>query len=237
MKILVTRPEIDQHQTIKALETLGVEVLASPVMAIVPLSLSFPDASWQALVVTSRNGLRMVADDQLEPLKSVPLYCVGKRTADLAAALGFTKVAFVAPNGAELEKQLLSALDPQNGEILYLAGKVRSGRLAEALSAHGFSVRLCEVYESQALTCLSDEVCEAIRTEQLDGILLYSQRSCRLFLSLIEQMGLSEHLHKAIFYCLSPAVALPLEGLGYPLVVAEAPNERSLLACVQNGHN
>ena len=237
MKILVTRPEIDQQQTIKALETLGLEGIASPVMEIVPLPFSLPDDIWQALVVTSRNGLRMVAGDQLERLKGLPLYCVGNRTADLARALGFAKIVVIAPNVAVLKRRLIAEMDPQKGGILYLAGKVRSGALDAALLAHGFSISLCEVYESRPLTGFSATVCEIIRSGQLDGILLYSQRSCRLFLSLVEKTGLSEHLHSAIFYCLSPAVALPLERLGYPLVVAEAPNERSLLACVQNGHN
>ena len=123
MKILVTRPEIDQQQTIKALETLGLEGIASPVMEIVPLPFSLPDDIWQALVVTSRNGLRMVAGDQLERLKGLPLYCVGNRTADLAHALGFAKIVVVAPNVCCVEKAADSRDEPAKGRDSLSGGK------------------------------------------------------------------------------------------------------------------
>ena len=233
MKILVTRPEIDQQQTIASLDRLGMEAIASPVIEIVPLSFSLPCEEWQAVIVTSRNALRMLSSQTIGALKHIPLYCVGEKTAELARNLGFEVVASVAPDVASLENDLLSSLNAGSGSLLYLAGAVRSGRLFETLQERGYTACLQQVYESRARKALSTEAVDAIKKNELDGILLYSQRSCRLFLGLIEKSGLCDHLHDVIFYCLSPAVALPLEGLGYPLVVAHAPNEKSLLACVQ----
>ncbi|WP_162916276.1 uroporphyrinogen-III synthase [Cohaesibacter haloalkalitolerans] len=237
MKILVTRPEIDQQQTIRALEQRGFVAIGSAVMDIVPLPFELPNEPWQGLVITSRNALRMLAPADLSTLVDVCLFCVGERTAVLARELGFAKVALVAANVAELEQQLLTALAPTDGPLLYLAGRIRTGALDRTLLQQGFAVCLREVYDMVARDALSDAALAAIEAEALDGILLYSERSCQILLSLIEQAGLSDKIKNVIFYCLSPRVALPLQGLSYPLVVAEAPNERSLLACLENGHN
>nr|WP_321455237.1 uroporphyrinogen-III synthase [uncultured Cohaesibacter sp.] len=237
MKILVTRPEIDQQQTISALDKLGFEGISSPVMDIVPLSFILPDTDWQALVVTSRNGLRMLSSDDVGRFQDVPLYCVGERTAELARQLRFSNVAVVAATSAALAEQLIRQLIPQRGPVLYLAGKIRSGSVDRDLKDHGFSVCLQEVYEMRKRARFSQEAFEAIVSHNLHGVLVYSARTCRILLSLLEQYGLRDHLDNVIFYCLSPAVALPLKGLGYPLVVAKSPNERSLLECLDNGHN
>nr|WP_319391383.1 uroporphyrinogen-III synthase [uncultured Cohaesibacter sp.] len=237
MKILVTRPEIDQQQTIGALEQRGFVAIGSAVMDIVPLPFELPNEPWQGLVITSRNALRMLALADLSTLKGYRLFCVGERTAALARELGFAKVALVAANVAELENRLPSALVPADGPLLYLAGKIRTGALDQTLLQHGFAVCLREVYDMVARDALSDAALAAIEAEALDGIFLYSERSCQILLSLIEQADLSDKMKNVIFYCLSPRVALPLQGLSYPLVVADAPNERSLLACLENGHN
>nr|WP_321461597.1 uroporphyrinogen-III synthase [uncultured Cohaesibacter sp.] len=237
MKILVTRPEVDQQQTLAALQALGIETLSSPVMEIVPLAFDLPDDPWQGIIVTSRNGLRMLAEEQIASLRYFPLYCVGKRTGELAKRLGFEVTLPIAATVAELGALLVERLDPHKGPVLYLAGRDRAGSLEDVLKLSGFTVTLREIYQGKPSQTLSGEAEEALRTGHLDAILLYSERSSRLLLSLIEKAGLSDRLEKVVFYCLSPAVALPLEGLGYPLVVADAPNERSLLECVQNGHN
>jgi uroporphyrinogen-III synthase len=226
VKILVTRPEIDQQQTIRALEQRGFVAIGSAVMDIVPLPFKLPIEPWQGLVITSRNALRMLAPADLSTLVDA-----------LARELGFAHIALVAANVAELENRLPSVLAPADGPLLYLAGRIRTGALDRTLLQQGFAVCLREVYDMVARDVLSDAALAVIEAEALDGILLYSERSCQILLSLIEQAGLSDKIKNVIFYCLSPRVALPLQGLSYPLVVADAPNERSLLACLENGHN
>lgn len=237
MRLLVTRPALDQQQTCDALQAMGIEALSAPVMEAQRLSFTLPDEVWQAVVITSRNGLRALKETELTHLQDKPLFCVGEKTERLARELGFSNHRLTAPDMASLAPPLLAALDPAKGPLLYLTAKHRSGDLTEQLAAHGQAFALIEAYEMVAASCLPDEVISAICENQLDGVLLYSLRSCHLFLMLADAKGLGDALAGLTFYCLSPAIATSVEEAGYPLVVADTPNEDSLLACVKKGRN
>ncbi|WP_316858331.1 uroporphyrinogen-III synthase [uncultured Cohaesibacter sp.] len=237
MKLLVTRPEIDQQQTVQALKDLGVVAISSPLMDIVPLDFSLPVKDWQAVIVTSRNSLRLLDPADLEGLIHRPLFCVGSRTAQLARTLGFTDIRTHGQNSDALIDMILESLHADNGPLLYLAGKFRAGRLQDVLQTHAFEISLLEVYEARARNRLTEDAANALRERSLDGVLLYSERSCRLLLSLLEREELAEFAKTIIYYCLSEAVAFPLRQLGYPLVVAKVANETSLLDCVRLSHN
>ena len=233
-KVLVTRPQEDQQQTREALADLDIEAVCSPVMAVVRLPFCLPETDLQAVVVTSRNALRMLDADQLARLHRMPLYCVGGQTEGLARQLGFGTIGAVAVDVAQLLADLPQLLSPAGGPLLYLSGKHRSGSLANTLEAHHFDVTLLEVYEMAARGSLTAAALSAIGDKSLDGVLLYSQRTSQLLLSLIEHYRLEDAMRALTFFCLSPTVAAPLKGRGYSLVVAKAPNEGSLLECVKN---
>nr|WP_321442793.1 uroporphyrinogen-III synthase [uncultured Cohaesibacter sp.] len=237
MRILVTRPALDQDQTCKALRALGIEPLSAPVMVAEALDFSLPEQSWQAVVVTSRNGLRMLERAQVAQLGQRPLYCVGTKTESLARALGFQTIEMRAPDLADLTPALVSRLAPQGGPILYLTGRHRTGSLKDTLEAAGLSVAQVETYVMVASKALPDDICDAIGQGAIDGVLLYSKRSSQLFLSIAREHGLEAKLGGLTFYCLSPAIATLIEDAGYPLVVADAPNEKSLLASLKKGRN
>ncbi|WP_180966920.1 uroporphyrinogen-III synthase [Cohaesibacter celericrescens] len=241
MKILVTRPDADQKQTIGLLSGLGIEAVSSPVMEAIKLPFMLPDRAselpWQAMVVTSRNALRMLESEQLAQLRSVALYCVGAQTETLARSLGFDTIGETSPDVAHLTDRLLDLFSPDAGPILYLTAKHRSGKLAQALDVDGFDYTLIESYEMVALSSLTEEAVAAIQTKRLDGVLLYSSRTSQLLLTLFEKHDLADDMQHVTFYCLSDAVASPLKPTGYPLVVSAAPNEQSLLACVKKDHN
>ncbi len=237
MRILVTRPALDQDQTCNALQALGIESLSAPVMVAEALDFSLPEQSWQAVIVTSRNGLRMLDPAQVDQLGQRPLYCVGAKTESLARALGFQTIEMCAPDLADLTPALVSRLEPEGGPILYLTGRHRTGSLKNTLEAAGLSVTQVETYAMVASKALPDEACDAIEQGVIDGVLLYSQRSSQLFLSIARKQGLEAKLGGLTFYCLSPAIATLIEDAGYPLVVADAPNEKSLLASLKKGRN
>ncbi|WP_319531537.1 uroporphyrinogen-III synthase [uncultured Cohaesibacter sp.] len=236
-QILVTRPQADQARTAAALLDLGFEAVAAPVMDAVALPFSLPDQTWQAVIITSRNSLRMLNDDQIERLKSCRIFCVGTKTAALAERLGFSIVADPAQDVADLIGSLENELRPEKGEILYLAGRHRSGALSEALSVHGLTVCLVETYEMVGRTSLSERAIDAIRNRSLGGILVYSTRTAALLVGLLEAQGLGDLVADVPFFCLSGSVAAVLQQSGYPVHVAESPNEAALLACVKKHHN
>ncbi|WP_157967552.1 uroporphyrinogen-III synthase [Cohaesibacter intestini] len=237
MRILVTRPALDQDQTCKALRALGIEPVSAPVMEAQGLQFCLSEQAWQAVVVTSRNGLRMLEPAQIAQLRLRPLYCVGAKTESLAHDLGFETIEMCAPDLAVLTPALVSRLNPAGGPVLYLTGRHRTGSLKAALETAGLRVEQVESYDMVASPTLPEDALTAIRKGGIDGVLLYSQRSSQLFLSIASEQGLEAQLGGLTFYCLSPAIATLIKEAGYPLVVADAPNEKSLLASLEKGRN
>lgn len=237
MKVLVTRPVVDQDQTLSRLDDLGVAALSSPVMEIVNLDFALPDRDWQAVLSTSRNGLRALSPTQVMSLRPFPFYCVGKKTEDFARELGFEDVRSASSDVRSFQPDLLKSLTFDQGPVLYLTTPHRTGNLGAVLKNAGFEVALFEVYETCSIDFLNDEAVAAIKQRSLDGVLLYSARTARLFLELIDIHDLGSTASTLTYFCLSPAVASILEKRGYLHVVADRPNETSLLACVKKAHN
>lgn len=237
MRLLVTRPIEDQDQTLKALEAKGMSGLSAPVMEVERVCGTVPNERWQGLIVTSRNGLRMLNDEELAPLKGLALFCVGRKTAELARSLGFENLIHIQGQITGLADVISDASDPKAGPFLYLSGVHRTGQLDQDLADRGFSCHLQPIYETRPVAHFSSVIREAVQEGFIDGVLLYSARSTQIFLDLIDRDNLTQYAANLRYYCLSRAVAAPLEARGYPLVVAEMPNEASLLVCAQNDHN
>src|SRR5262249_12364082 len=139
---------------------------------------------WAAVLITSANAVRAVADHprKVECLL-VPTFCVGRRSAEAAHAAGFAHV--VAADGdaddlARLVAARAPALAP-NRPVLWLAGEDRAGDLAGALAARGVTVHTVVLYRAVAETTLPDEVREALAGGTIDGVLHYSRRSADAF--------------------------------------------------------
>ena len=62
MRVLVTRPREDAGETLAALMAMGHEGLVEPLLQIRPVAQDLPDLQgFQALLITSRNGVRAFA--------------------------------------------------------------------------------------------------------------------------------------------------------------------------------
>ncbi|MCT4655660.1 MAG: uroporphyrinogen-III synthase [Cohaesibacter sp.] len=237
MRLLVTRPSEDQDQTCQALAEMGIEPVSAPVMSVAFQPLVLPQKAWQGVIFTSRNGLRSLDKAQLSSLLDVPVFCVGRKTAQLAKELGFETISRVQPQASGFADCLAGELSPDAGPLLYITGLHRSGQIDIDLRKRGFEVTLLEAYETKPIARFSDDVRRAIQDGFIHGVLLYSARTAQLFLNLLERDNLTQKAADLTFYCLSQAVAAPIGEKNYPLVVANAPNEASLLACAENGHN
>jgi uroporphyrinogen-III synthase len=239
MRLLVTRPIEDQDQTLEALKARGLEGVCAPVMVVdrIKGALPLPADAWQGLIITSRNSLRMLSEEELAPLKGLALFCVGRKTAELACNLGFRNLVHVQGRLEGLAEVIVQRCNPAGGAFLYLSAVHRTGHLEKELMEQGFSCHLHRLYETCAVAHFSEVIRHAIQDGFIDGVLLYSARTAQIFMDLVERDNLTQFAQDLRYYCLSKAVAAPVEARGYPLVVAETPNETSLLVCVQNDHN
>ncbi len=239
MRLLVTRPAPDGERTAAALRARGHDVMLAPLLDIEPE----PEADlgpgpWDGVLITSANAVRAVAaHDRKAGLLGLPLYAVGRRSAEAARAAGFTDV--VSADGDATGLARLVAARPGRPQVrlplLYLAGEDLAADLAGALAAQGVATRTVVVYRAVVATSLPADVKEALAAGAVDGVLHYSPRSADAFtaLALAALIDLKQLTTK--HYCVSAAVAAPLRRAGAPaIIVAARPDESSLLALINS---
>ncbi len=233
MRLMLTRAKADAAETLDQLKA-DHTVLHEPLLTILP----GPDAdavsaivldSVQGLLATSSNGVRAMAS-WAEATK-LPLFAVGDATARTARELGFSQV-----ESADGDVNALAALvkvkcKPADGPLVHGAGTVRAGDLKAMLEADGFQVRRLALYKAEAAKALSTAGLAFLRADKPGGVLFYSPRTAETFAQIAEKAGLKGKLGQVTGYCLSPAVAKALEGVGFGNVeIADKPREDSLLA-------
>ena len=235
MRFLVTRPEPDAAKLAGRLEAKGHEAVVEPLLSIVyPDRLDLPFDGAQALIVTSRNGLRALARVGVpEAALRLPVLAVGEATAALARDLGFSTIHTGRGTAADLVPVAEGHCDPQAGPLLHLAGAHVASNMKPALLQRGFEVRQETVYEAVAATELSKAVQEDIRAGRLHGILFMSPRTAAVFLDLVAAHDLLEPASRIACFCLSDAIAAKLAAGGIRRVaISGTPREDDLLTLI-----
>jgi uroporphyrinogen-III synthase len=237
MAILVTRPQPDNASTATALRARGVEVLAAPMLRFEKVMLSIDtDADFGAVIVTSANALRALADQPVQAmLLHLPLFAVGDKTAQAARDLGFVKVLSADGDAAALRELLTesskSKLLNKTRPLLYLAGADLARDLAGELGVRGFTVVTQTTYRMMPVADLPDEVSAAFVAGQIEAVLHYSRRSARAFFQAAGLSGVEIAALAVPHYCLSGAVGTVAHDAGASqVVVAQTPDENALFA-------
>ena len=230
MRILVTRPELEAAKTAAKLKALGHAVLIDPVLVIEPVAFRVPAGAFDGLAATSASSLRVTQRDAgIVAMRSLPLFVVGAHTGGAARAAGFATVAVAEGNSDALARLIATRLAP-GARVLHLAGENQARDLAAMLEPMRISVETLVVYRARAARELSAATLQALEQGSLDAVLHYSPRSAANFVALTERAGQSAAMRRLHHYCLSVAVAAPLEAAGATTEVAATPDETALIA-------
>ncbi|MFM1816688.1 MAG: hypothetical protein RLZ98_3383 [Pseudomonadota bacterium] len=233
MRVLVTRPEEDAKALKAHLVSQGHEVVIEPL-----ISVTYEDTDEieldeaQALVATSRNALRAIAQSADADLAlQLPLFVVGPGTAGIAKALGFANVVEGPGNAAALLDVIAERAEVNAGPIVYLSGDVRAYELPSELQRLGFRVMSPVVYRTRPATALSPQVLEKLQSGAIDAVLLLSPRTAQTWLKVVDNHNILELVAKLCHICLSESVARQLAPLACrDIRIAERPNLREILA-------
>lgn len=234
MRVLVTRPEPDAERTAQKLRARGCDVLLAPVLQIeLIVEADLGADPWDAVAMTSANAAEALKQHpRRRELLALPVLTVGRRTAEAAHAVGFTKVASADGNEQALA-QLISGRHRGGNKILHLAGEDRAGDLAAAVAPKGIKVDTVVVYRAVAAQHLEPEVVAALKAGTVEGVTHFSRRSAAIYLDCARAAGLLDSALTPFHYCLSPAVAEPLVAAGARrIAVAKSPEENALLDLV-----
>jgi uroporphyrinogen-III synthase len=225
MRLLVTRPSEDADALKARLESLGHEVILSPVLTIVPHPDAFiPADNYQLIALTSANAIRcLTGSPHLADLRHLPVLAVGPQSATAARTAGFTRITEAGGDGVGLARHIIATARPEAGPVLYLSGHDTASDFAGLLERARFTVRRVIVYEARSADRLAPAAVEA------EGVLLYSPRSASLWLDLAQRHDIPAKA--MVHYCLSPNIAAILPD-GFVTRIAARPTEESLLEII-----
>jgi len=147
--VWITRTAEGGKRTARAIMDMGHDAIVAPVLKVVFLKPLFDPHSFDAVIVTSCNGLDAFC--ALCGRRAIPVYCVGDSTAEAAREKRFQRVVSAEGNVAALHALIRGGVDRAT-RLLYAAPAEPSFDLTAALRGDGFHVREAAVYETRAVT-------------------------------------------------------------------------------------
>jgi uroporphyrinogen-III synthase len=231
MRVVITRPHPQGERTAAALAARGHDVWEVPLMRIEPVVADLT-GEWGAVAITSANAPSAIAENPARAkLAALPLYAVGRRSADAAREAGFSDVTAAGGDVRDLVK-FIGAHSPSL-PLLYLAGEDRAADLVAELAAHGIGAEMRVVYRAVTLG-FPDELVAALEAGgDVQAVLHFSRRSAENYLAGARARGVAQQAIAVRHYCLSAQVAEPLQAAGAKrVVVAPRPEEAALIELV-----
>lgn len=235
MRVLVTRPEPVCSETCADLKAAGHAPIAAPLLKIRFDTQTRLDLNGvQALVATSRNGIRALArHPSSAKCHDLPVYAVGDATEQEARAAGFRVGGSAGGDADALVRHLGERLNPADGPLLHLAGDKLAGDLKARLEQIGFCVRQPIVYHSETIEELPEDVIAILQGDGIDGVLLMSPRTARAYHVALERSDLVARAGNWLHFCISQAVSDRLGWLdAQARRVSAEPTRASLLELV-----
>jgi uroporphyrinogen-III synthase len=233
MRLLVTRPEADSVVFKAKLIALGHEVVVDPLLVVrFDGGDDIEITGAQALIATSRNGLRaLAAGPAFAEAKALPVYCVGPGTAETAKAIGLGRIVKGPADVAALIEVIDAHADVNGGPLIHLSGDVVAGDLAGELTRRGYHVLQPVVYRTEPARRFAAASVASLRNKRIDGIILLSPRTADVYAGLVASHNLGVAVKGLLHVCVSPATAARLAPLSLErITVAAAPNLQEVLA-------
>ena len=226
MRVLITRPESEATALAVALAGRGHATVIAPLFRLQflrpPADFAAALASCQAVLVTSANGARALAEASEQ--RSKPVFAVGDTTAATAEGLGFTNVVSAAGDSHALAALVRKKLDPAKGPLVHASGVDVAGDLAATLE--DFELRRYALYEAREADVLPESAQAALQARALDAATFFSPRAAAVFVQLVEVAGLQDSCRGVTAIAISAAAAQPLDGLPFRTVTTAAKPSR-----------
>jgi len=228
MRVVVTRPQPDGSRTATALRARGHDVLEAPLMQVQPVEAPLA-GGWGGIIITSANApAAIAANPAREALLKLPLFAVGRRSAEAAREAGFAGVSSAGGDVRDLLRMLVGRRADARAPLLYLAGEDRAADLIGALAGNGIAAEMRVVY--RAVTApFPPALTAALKGGEVDAVLHFSKRGAENYIAGAKSAGLLDEALRVRHFCLSAQIAEPLAAAGAAAAVAAQPNEAALI--------
>jgi uroporphyrinogen-III synthase len=233
MRLVVTRPQADSERTAAALRARGHEVLIAPLLRVEPVTADL-SGGWGGLIITSANAPGAIAGNPAcKALFKLPLFAVGRRSADAARQAGFSDVTSAGGDVRDLVQLIAERRADASAPLLYLAGEDRAADLVAELVVHGIAAEMRVVYRA-ASAPFPPELTAALQAGEVAAVLHFSKRSAENYLAGAAQAGVAGQALTVRHICLSAQIAEPLSGAGAGrIAIAPRPDESALIGSLE----
>jgi len=230
-RIAVTRAREQADELVRALEALGADVVAAPMIRVQPLPDLAPLGAALArlsryawVIFTSQNTVTVVCDHLpdwgLAPrdLAQVGVAAIGPATAAALARYGVTANLVPTHYVAEAVLEALAAHGDLRGKRILLP-RAREARdvLPDGLRALGAVVDTLPVYETVGATGDGSELARDVAAGTIDAITFTSSSTVRYFVALVGREAATSGRFAAA--AIGPVTAATLRELGIPVAV------------------
>ena len=179
------------------------------------------------ILVTSSNALPALGTDFLD----IPLWAVGRATAQRASQAGFRTVASADGDATALARLITEHIHPAKGRLLLASGRGQGMPLAAMLRTLGFRITRRVAYDTQPTQILPDAAARALRAGSVSHALFFSPETAHVFHRLAQRLDFGPLLTRCDALAISQRTAVALRGLPWRRInVAAAPDQDSLLA-------
>lgn len=220
--VLLTRPLAQSRRTAERLLKDGFfSPVIAPVLRIVALPWSLPVTAPSGLVLTSVNATEALSGFS----RQIPVFAVGKATAEAASLQGFTKVLSADGNATALADLIKRTIPPETGVLFHLSGQDIAVDLQAVLGADGYHLIRKIVYRAEDVQTLPTEIHQMIAEGTVIAALAYSPHSARCLSAALTD----EERAQLVLVTLSTAVSAAAGEGWKSCLTAEYPSEESLL--------
>lgn len=226
MTVLLTRPLADSQRIAQMLLAEGIESLIWPLTRIV-----FRD-EWEAmippvegLVFSSSNAV--TAFFKVSEPPSLPVFCVGDRTAQLARDLGFLDVHSAA---GDFDALVGMVCNSRAKSVLYLRGQNVTGDFPAALAPAGIKCESRVLYSAEPAGPPCTDVRDAFTAGLIRAVTIWSKRNATLFSESLKQES-GWRIEDASLIGISKNAVSDLGNAGFRrIIVASRPNATQMVA-------
>ena len=230
--VWVTRTNEGARRTARALGELGHEAIIAPVLRVTPLSPIIDAHSFDAAILTSRNGVNAFA--AVCTRRALTVYCVGDATAEAAEAKKFQRVISARGDAAALHALIRDDVD-KSTRLLFAGAREPASDLTLALRRDGFNVREAFVYDThEVMPALS-----SFDVARLTHVLIHSPKGGHAVARVLTAQHGKFAFDKLSFICMSEAawqgLATGGEGNGFDSLhhrISPFPDEASMLRLI-----
>ena len=228
MHIVITRPKEDSLHLIENLTKLGHVVTHLPVIKIEKLETKKIDLSnYQAVIFTSSNAIKFMNIEKFN--SKIKCFCVGKATELTARKAGFFNTYISEGTVDSLIELIIRTQDNKSGKLLYLSSEFISKDLDKDLINAGYTVDRVSNYTSIPVEEVDNKTLNFLKNKPPDALFIYSSKSAKNLLNLINKYSLLNVVTKSNLMCISEKVFSVLKQIKWKKIFAFSPGEEEFL--------